>query len=486
MTRLSRTALPTGVAAGSLLPATQPTGMVHLGAGAFFRGHTAPFTEDAVRATGDERWGITAVTQRSDAVVAQLRPQDGLFTVTERGAGAAPLRLVSGVVGVLGGRTETDAVLALLAAPATAVVTLTVTEKGYRVDPVGGGLDLADPEVRADLAGRSPQTAVGQLVRGLQRRQRADAGPLTVVPCDNLPGNGALTRRLVQDFTAALPAGEGDALRTWLDVSVAFPSTMVDRIVPATTAADLAAVEAGLGRRDEAAVVAEPFRQWVLEDAFAADRPAWDAVGAQLVADVAPWEAAKLRLLNATHSLIAYLGARAGYRTIAESVTDEVIGAAAERLLREDALPSITVPDGLDGPAYCTAVLTRFANPALGHTTAKVGSDGSQKIGLRLLTTLRDGLGQGRTPRWAGLAVAAWLWHVAHTPAADLDDPLADVLAALLPARRDAAAVVPALLRCAQVFPPALAADPRVVELLTDWYRVLDSGPDALRTEVLR
>ncbi|MGZ4661440.1 MAG: mannitol dehydrogenase family protein [Arthrobacter sp.] len=459
--------------------------MVHLGLGAFARAHTAVFTENAMLASGDSDWGIAGVTQRSATVARQLQPQDGLFTVAERGLGAAPLRVVSSITETLSGRENPAAVLDRIAAEETSVITLTITEKGYRIDPLTGSLDISDAQVQLDLAGRPPQTAIGQIARGLQQRARADAGPLTVVSCDNLPVNGELTRKLVHAFAAALPAGEADPLAFWLDANVAFPGTMVDRMVPATTAGDLDAVERELGLRDEAAVVAEPFLQWVIEDNFAAGRPRWEDAGALISRDVAAWEAAKLRLLNASHSMLAYLGLAAGKRTISDAVGEDAFLIACRRMMAEEVLPTLSLPEGLDGEAYCTQVLDRFANPALGHTTAKVGSDGSQKIGLRLLGTVRENLAAGREPRWAALAVAAWMHHVASTPSAELDDPRAAELHAALPVARAAGAVVPALMGCRSIFDGGLAADPRFAGLLIHWYRIIDThGLDGLRNEI--
>jgi fructuronate reductase len=437
-------------------------------------------------ATGDSDWGITGVTQRSDTVARQLAPQDGLFCVAERGSGAAPLRVVSSIVEAISGRDQPEAVVDRIAAATTQVVTLTITEKGYRIDPRTGSLNTADPQVRADLAGKPPQTAVGQIVRGLQQRASTGGGPLTVVSCDNLPGNGELTETLVQAFAAALPEAESGPLLAWLDANVTFPSTMVDRMVPATTPGDLDAVEHELGLRDEAAVVAEPFMQWVIEDNFAAGRPAWEEAGALFSTDVAAWEAAKLRLLNASHSMLAYLGLATGKDTIADAVGEDTFRTACLRMMAEDALPTISLPPGLDGETYCAQVLERFANPALGHTTAKVGSDGSQKIGLRLLTTVRANLDGGREPRWTALAVAAWMHHVATTPVAGLNDPLADELQAALPAGRSAATVVSALLELRSIFDANLAANRTFADLLAHWYRIIDTdGLDGLRKEII-
>ena len=286
-------------------------------------------------------------------------------------------------------------------------------------------------------------------------------------------------------FAAALPAKEADPLLSWLAANVSFPSTMVDRMVPATTAGDLDAVERELGLRDEAAVVAEPFLQWVIEDNFTSRRPRWEDAGALFSSDVAAWEAAKLRLLNASHSMLAYLGLATGKATISDAVGEDAFRTACSRMMAEDALPTISLPAGMDGTTYCAQVLSRFANPALGHTTDKVGSDGSQKVGLRLLTTVRGSLDAGREPRWAALAVAAWMHRVASTPAAELNDPLAQDLNDLLPATRTAATVVPALLGCRSIFDDGLAAHRGFADLLIHWYRIIDThGLDGLRNEI--
>ena len=425
-------------------------------------------------ATDDLRWGIVGVTQRSDTVARQLAPQDGLFTVAERGEGAAPARVVASIVEAISGRDNPELVVERIGAGATKVLTL--TEKGYRFDPQTRTLDLDDPEIQADLAGRAPRTAVGQIVRGLQQRARTGAGAVTVLSCDNLPGNGELTSTLVRNFAEALPAGEQEDLLAWIDSNASFPSTMVDRMVPATTEADLAAVERELGLRDEAAVVAEPFKQWVIEDNFAAGRPRWEDAGALISTDVAAWESAKLRLLNASHSMLAYLGLAAGKETISDAVGVDAFRTACRRMMLEEALPSITLPAELDGEQYCEEVLRRFANPALGHTTAKVGSDGSQKIGLRLLTTVRGTLDAGREPQWAALAVAAWMHHVAATAEPDLNDPLAKELQAALPEPRTADTVVGALLGFRAVVDPYLAGHEGFRNLLLHWYRIIDNN----------
>lgn len=458
-------------------PAVDPravrVGIVHLGIGAFARAHPVVFTELASAAAGCTDWGVAGVTQRSSSVRDALAPQDGLYSVLERGPGAEPPRVVGSLRVVLDGAGDPARVVDLIADPAVRVVTLTVTEKGYRRGP-GGRLDLADPGVRSDLAGGPPKTSVGQLVRGLQRRLRSTQEPLTVLSCDNLVGNGAVLRALVQDFCAALAAREGSWLAERAASSVRFPSCVVDRIVPATSGRDRAEALAVLGCEDRGVVTTEPFRQWVIEDDFAGERPPWELAGAVLTADVAAWEQVKLRVLNATHSTLAYLGALRGYSTIARAVADDELRRAAERLMADDVSPTLDLPDGLDLAGYCDQVLDRFANPALHHRTVQVAMDGSQKLPVRLLGTVRDRLAADAVPAWAALGVAAWMVYVAAARdrlgrPLPLDDPLADRLRSAAAAGSAGSKVlVRSLLGVREVFGDDLPTSETFVQVLVE------------------
>jgi fructuronate reductase len=454
-------------------------GIVHLGIGAFHRAHQAVFTEDAAVATGEDGWGICGVTQRSAAVLEQLRPQDCLYGVLERGVGDPSLRVVGQVREVLFAGDEPELLRSRLADPATRLITLTVTEKGYRRAP-GGGLDLDDPAVQADLAGAA-HTAIGRLVGGLAARAAGSGAPVSVLSCDNLTDNGHVLRGLVLDFCHALPSAPGDRLASWVEEHVAFPCSMVDRIVPSTTDADRAEAAAILGLGDEALVVAEPFRQWVVQDRFASGRPAWEKAGADLVDDVRPYEALKLRMLNGTHSLLAYLGALRGHDTIAEAVADDELTCAATSYLTEDAAPTLDAPLGLDPAAYGKQVLERFANPALRHRTHQVGMDGSQKLPVRLLPTIAERLAAGAQPRWATLAVAAWMTCLvagsdARGRALALEDPLSDRLSAAVGGASDPAVVVDRLLGVREVFDEDLESSEVFRAMLTEDVARLAAG----------
>lgn len=435
--RLHRDRVPAGIDAPVMPTAV---GIVHLGIGAFHRAHQAVYTERAAIATGDASWGILGVTQRSATVRDQLRPQGGVYAVLTAGEQESTVELIGSVVDVAYPAEETERVLAALAAPSTHMVTLTITEKGYARTP-DGSLDL--DAVAGDLAALSDGTdarpassAIGLLVRGLARRAPSGV-PITVLTCDNMVDNGRVLERLVrQAVDAGLPGAEGDVLRRFLDARVTFPCSMVDRIVPATTPQQRDHVGQALGVRDEGLVVGEPFAQWVIEDRFAGPRPAWEAAGATLTKDVAPFEQAKLRLLNGTHSLVAYAGWLAGHTTIAGAVTDPEIAERARQYLFEDALPTLTPPDGLDLHQYGEQILIRFANPHTGHTTAQVAMDGSQKIPFRWGGVLADSLAAGREPQGVAFGLAAWAEFVRRRTRSGegVDDPRAEELAALVTA----------------------------------------------------
>jgi fructuronate reductase len=433
---------------------------VHLGIGAFHRAHQAVYTEDAALATGELGWGICGVTQRSASVRDQLAPQGGLYGILQKDAGSpATLRITGIVREVLDGPTQADDVLDRLADPAVAMVTLTVSEKGYRRGP-DGRLDLTDPVVRADIGGASPASAVGRLVRGLQRRRDRDAGPVTVLCCDNLNHNGAVVGALVGDFCRALPTREGDALAEWIEANVAFPSSMVDRIVPATTDDDRRQARAISGLDDEGLVTAEPFGQWVIEDRFTARRPAWELAGAQFTDDVTPYELMKLRILNGSHSTLAYLGALRGHRTISDAVADDGLREIATALIRDDMIPTLAQPDGVDLVEYGDRVLARYANPGLRHTTVQIAMDGSQKLPQRLVAPALAAIGAGRRPHAITLGLAAWMAYIATGQdrtgrALPLDDPMADVLGQVR-GTTDAATVVDRLLAIGPIFGPEL------------------------------
>lgn len=425
-------------------------GIVHLGLGAFFRAHGAVYVAEAMQASGGD-WGILGVSLQSPAIRNALAPQGFAYHAVEQGPQGEVVRRIDVVQDVLVAPENPEAVLAAMADPGVKIVSLTVTEKGYCHLPATGRLNTAHPDIQADIATLLPRSAPGFLVRALQRRREAGLAPFTALTCDNLPENGRVLRGVVLELAALIDPGLAD----WIAAQGRFPATMVDRIVPATKPEDVARL-ADRGINDAAPVLHEPFRQWVVEDDFVGgERPDLAAVGVQMVADVTAFEHMKLRMLNGTHSALAYLGYLAGHETIAETMADPVFAAYVRRLWTAEIIPALTPPPGVDLAAYAEALAARYANPAIRHRTWQIAMDGSQKLPQRILGTLSEGLAAGRPTPGLMLAVAGWMRYVSGVDEQgkpiEVKDPLAPRLAAA------AAGGVPALLALHEVFPAGLA-----------------------------
>lgn len=391
-------------------------GILHIGLGAFHRAHQAVYT-DAALAEAFGPWGIEAVSLRSTGTVEALRAQSGLYSVLVREGEETHSQVVGAIVGMHAGRAGPETVLQRLADERTRVVTLTVTEKAYGIDPASGELDAAHPDVAHDLATpRRPRGVIGYLVEGLARRRERKVPPFTVLCCDNLPTNGQLVERLVKRF-----AQECDSdLAKWIADNVAFPSSMVDRIVPAPTTKTLEDAERLLGCRDEAAVETEPFMQWVIEDRFSAGHPAWDAAGALFVPEVAPYEHMKLRLLNGAHSLIAYLGQNRDIAYVRDVMAVEDHRNLVARLMQQAARTLPPVP-GIDIGDYMESLIERFSNRAIAHSTKQIAMDGTQKLPQRLLLPAAKAMAEGSDSSAFARAVAEWIAFCCR--ASGIDDP---------------------------------------------------------------
>ncbi len=431
------------------------TGIVHLGLGAFFRAFGCVTIADAMAAS-DGDWGILGVSLRSPDTRDALTPQGWAYTAVTLQPEGPHTRIIDVLTDVLVAPENPGVVLSAMADPLVRIVTLTVTEKGYCHHPASGALDLTHPDIIHDLTDPHPVSAPGFLVRALQLRRAAGLAPFTVLTCDNLPENGPLVRGVVLDLARRIDPDLAD----WIAAEGRFPATMVDRITPATTAADIAQVTALTGDHDAAPVMHEPFRQWVVEDDFVGNlRPDLAAAGVVMVADVAPFEAMKLRMLNGSHSALAYLGYLGGHQTIADAVADPAY-ASFLRVLWSEIAPTVSAPPGVDLHSYADDLARRFANPAIRHRTWQIAMDGSQKLPQRLLATLRDRLDAGHDSPALALAVAGWMRYVTHTDDAgqiiDVRDPLAARLRDC--ARDDPADTVANLLAIADIFPPDLAS----------------------------
>jgi fructuronate reductase len=430
--------LPADVARPGYDRSALRAGIVHLGVGAFQRAHLAVVNEAAIHASGDLRWGIVGVSLRAADTRDALAPQDGLYTLALRdaddeGRPRESLQVIGNLMSVLVAPEDPRAVLERIAHADTRILSLTVTEKGYHHDPATGALRAGDEGLAHDLAHpEAPRTTLGFIVHGLNLRRQRGAPPLTLLSCDNLPANGHTLRGLVLAFAAQVDAG----LHDWIYAGCTFPNAMVDRIVPRTTDEDRARISARLGVDDAWPVIGEPFLEWVVEDKFANGRPDWQAGGARFVAHAEPFERLKLRMVNGSHSALAYLGTMAGLRTVDSAMAEPAMRAYLDALMREEIAPTLPPLPGLDLDAYRARLLQRFANPALRHQTKQIAMDGSQKLPQRLLGTVRERLASKQSIERLALAVAAWIHYlggVDETGAThEIQDPMASELATRL------------------------------------------------------
>ena len=436
-------------------------GIIHLGLGAFHRAHQAVCIDTALR--NDPGWGISGVSLKTPRATQTLARQDGLYTLLEKNAAGTAARVIGSVRELLFLGTDRVQLMLRFADPAVRVASLTVTEKGYCHDPATGRLNFSHPEIIHDLANPdAPTSAPGVLIAGLSARRDAQAGALTVLCCDNLPHNG----RLVEGIVLALAEARDPALAQWISAHVTFPCTMVDRIVPATTERDIAEAGRILGMEDAAPVVCEPYFQWVMEDRFANGRPAWEEAGVQFADDVGRFETMKLRLLNGSHSTLAYLGFLAGHEYIWQASSDEQLGRLAERLMAEEVAPTVPAPPGVDLAAYRAQLLTRFRNPVLPHRTQQIAMDGSQKLPQRLLGPVRERLAAGASIAHLALAVAGWIRYASGTDEQGepikVADPLAPQFAAIAAATQgEPDRLAEEFLKITAVFGEDLGAQPR-------------------------
>ena len=457
--------------------------IVHIGCGAFHRAHQALVTSDMHRQQPAD-WGICAVSLMSGyPLIEALRAQQGLFAVAEKGAQSTELKVVGSLIDALHRKTDgIAAVLAKMAEPQVAIVSLTITEKGYCCDPSSGELALDNPLIAADLANpKQPQSAIGTLVQALRIRRERGLAPFTVLSCDNMQANGHVTRAVVLRYAEQLDA----QLATWIEQKVSFPCTMVDRIVPAAMAETLQEIADLLGAPDPCAIACEPFLQWIIEDNFVAGRPDWDLVdGVSFVTDVLPYEEMKLRMLNGSHSFLAYLGYLGGYDHISDTMADPAYRQAALKMMLNTQAPTLNMPAGTDLAAYAQMLIERFSNPNLKHKTWQIAMDGSQKIPQRLGGSLLHHLNQGTDFSLIALGIAAWMRYVAgrdeQDQPIDVRDPLAAHLQEISAAHQGQSTLVADMLAIESIFPAQIGQHPKVLAQVTEAYQsLLDCGARA-------
>lgn len=431
-------------------------GIVHIGLGAFHKAHQAAYTDDALAESGGD-WRIVGVSLRRDAPSAELCPQNGLYTLIERDASGSRARVIGALAAAHCHKTDPAAVEAALVSAGTRIVSITVTEKGYGLDRATGGVDPAHPAIAQDLAQPSdPQGLAGLLVRALGQRRALGREPFTVLCCDNLPENGRVLRGLLVDFARRAAPDLADHIAS----DVAFPATMVDRITPAATQDTRDLALHLTGHRDDAAIETEGFHQWVIEDTFPTGRPNWEAGGAIFASDLRPYETMKLRMLNGTHSMLAYVGFAAGHHYVRDVMADPHLARLVARHLSAAAATLPPLP-GVDFSTYADQLAERFRNPHLAHATFQIAMDGSEKMPQRVFSAIADAPAKGGDIRAFAFATAAWLRHLSLSthdcPPYDLRDPRAEDLAAMAQGRH--APDIVAAVRAASFVPRIVAQD---------------------------
>jgi len=447
------------------------TGIVHLGPGAFHRAHQAVYIDD-VLAQGETDWALCGVSLHSRKVRQALAPQNYLYTLAILDD-VVRFRIIGSIRELLVASQQAETVIQRLTDPATRLVTLTVTEKGYCLTP-SGDLDDRHPDIRHELlASGAPTTAIGFVVEGLRRRHAANTTPFTVLSCDNLTDNGKRLARAVIQFAGLLDP----ALARWIENEVLFPNSMVDNITPATDDSLRSRVEQATGLRDAWPIQREAFSQWVVEDRFTCGRPQWQNAGVTMANDVGPYEQAKLRLLNGAHSTMAYLGILSGYQTVADVAANAGFIRHIKMMMHTEIKPGLAVMQ-LDVDEYIDSILSRFGNATIRHQLSQIAWDGSQKLPFRILGTVRDNLSQGRSIERLCLTVAAWFHFVRRRLSDDIDivDPLAPTLQRIGRAcTGDAKADIALFGALDTVFEACLYSDPHFHRQLCQSYEMIET-----------
>ncbi len=464
-------------------------GLVHIGVGAFHRCHQQEFLDDLLNLPGNETWGECGINLRTPELENMLGPQDGLYGRILRGGDHRDVRVLGGIVATIDaapGRPA-DHVVSALSDPDVKVISLTITEKGYCHHPSTNRLDRNHIDLRADvLALRDDplaqrvvlRTAPAYLLASLARRRALHSATPTFMSCDNVPDNGLLLGGVLADLADEVDPSLGE----WVRATIVVPNTMVDRIVPATQEADLCTFAELTGLHDAAVVTGEPFRDWVIEDRFAIDRPPWEEVGVRIVDDVRPFEEMKFRVVNATQSLLCYLGYLSGHEFMSDVVAEQRFGDVADRMFQREIASTLRVPSSVDTTAYQQAMMRRLANPAVRHRTQQIATDGTGKIAQRFLSPLRERFARGERSPVLTLGVAAWMRYVSGTDETGAAIPVSDPMAAQLRAIATRAEgrvdeLVHGYLALRSVFTADLAENPLFVESLRDTLRrLLDFG----------
>ena len=450
--------------------------IVHIGFGAFHRAHQALFT-DRLLNKGNSDWAICEVNiVGGEELINDIRKQDHLYTVLEKGATSKQAYIIGSVKeSLLAPIDGIEAILEKMADPVVEIVSLTVTEKGYCMLPGGAGLDLNNQLIKSDLSSPTkPMSAPGVIVEALYRRMQRGLKSFTALSCDNMPENGLVLKKAILDLANA----RDPELAQWIETNTTFPCTMVDRIVPAATAETLTEIQDVLGGMfDPCGIACEPFIQWVIEDNFVTARPNWNEVGAEFVDNVVPYEEMKLRMLNGSHSFLAYLGYLAGYEHINDCMNDEAYKQATLSLMLQQQAPTLNVPPQVNLQQYAEKLIERFSNPSLKHRTWQIAMDGTQKLPQRMLDSIRWHIKHNSDFSLLALGVAGWMRYVGgiddHKQIIDLRDPMVDELKKLVTASDDGIGRVNALLTLDAVFGTDLPNNSLFKDKVTQHYLCL-------------
>lgn len=450
--------------------------IVHIGFGAFHRAHQALFADELAQIT-DSDWGYCEVNLLGgDLLISDLRQQNHLFTVIEKGSEGPEIKTVGSVCESLHLKLDGyEKIIEKIASPHTCIVSITITEKGYGIDLHSERLDINNPFIKTDLDNfNEPKSAIGCIVQGLKRRMDRNLGPISVMSCDNMPENGRKTQNAVIDFAQNVDP----QLAHWIQKHITFPSTMVDRIVPALSEEAQTEIDNLVGEHEPCGIICEPFRQWVIEDNFAAGRPEWEKVGVELVQDVLPYEEMKLRMLNGSHSFLAYLGYLAGYEHIADCMQDSEFKQAAYNLMINEQAPTLSIGDQVDLQAYAQSLIERYTNPNIKHRTWQIAMDGSQKLPQRMLESVSWHITHQSEYPYLALAIAAWIKYVGGIDEKgqkiDVRDPKAEELYNRFHSCNNEVARVRILLDMPSIFGNELPAECQFVDAVTQAYQRLE------------
>ncbi|REF26903.1 fructuronate reductase [Xenorhabdus cabanillasii] len=459
--------------------------IVHLGCGAFHRAHQALYTHHLLEQT-DSDWGyceVNLMSQQSASLIENLKKQSMSYTVAEKSRDITTLKIIGSIKEAMHPLIDgTQAIIEKMANPDVAIISLTITEKGYCTDATTGRLDPNNELIIKDIANPAvPRSAIGYITAALKLRFERSLPAVTILSCDNVRENGHVAREAV----LGLARLQDEKLAQWIEKQVTFPCTMVDRIVPAVTSETLTEIAQLLGWKDSCAIACEPFRQWVIEDNFVNGRPDWDLVGAKFVEDVTPFEMMKLRMLNGAHSFLAYLGYLGGYAYISDTMKNADYCRAVYALMLNEQAPTLSMPEDSDLMAYADKLIERFTNPALKHQTWQIAMDGSQKLPQRMIDSIEWHLVQGSDYRHLTLGVAGWMRYISGVDEQgqpiDVRDPLKETFAAIFAKYDYSVAVVEdmvkELLAIESIFGKKLIKNRKFIDNVTKAYQnLLDVG----------